>query len=159
MNYNIAQQSVSRARQMLMAVLVLGCALAGATQAAAERIAPPATPTAITPPTGNSAFLFGHALGTQGYTCLPKDGGASWTVNASRPEATLFVKFFGLDIENMTHYLSPNTNPNENAPAPLPFGSPTWQSTLDSAPRVSRRWNNSVCFQMRWYCGAIRFRK
>jgi hypothetical protein len=52
----------------------------------------PTTPDKITPPVGNSAFLLGHGVGTQGYVCLP-DGfrGASWTVNGARPEATLFT--------------------------------------------------------------------
>jgi len=75
----------------------------------------------------------GSAAGTQGYVCLHTSTGASWTVNNSRPEATLFVKVFGLDVQVMTHFLSPDANPNENAPAPLPFGSPTWQSSFDSS--------------------------
>jgi hypothetical protein len=75
----------------------------------------------------------GQAVGTQGYVCLPTSSGASWTVNASRPEATLFVRFFGQDVQIVTHFLSPNTNPNEFAPNPLPFGSPTWQSSFDSS--------------------------
>jgi hypothetical protein len=103
------------------------------THAAAQKIASPTTPTAITPPAGNSSFLVGHALGTQGYVCLPTSTGASWTVNNARPEATLFTKLFGQDFEIITHFLSPDTNPNENAPNPLPFGSATWQSSLDSS--------------------------
>jgi hypothetical protein len=58
---------------------------------------------------------------------------ASWTVVGSRPEATLFLKFFGQDVQIITHFLSPNTNPNKFAPDPLPFGSPTWQSSFDSS--------------------------
>jgi len=113
--------------------LVLGCALGTVTTATAQKITPPATPVDITPPAGTSAFLMGSAVGTQGYVCLPTSTGASWTVNSSRPQATLFVKVFGLDVQVMTHFLSPDTNPNENAPAPLPFGSPTWQSSFDSS--------------------------
>ena len=75
----------------------------------------------------------GRAVGTQGYVCLPTSTGASWTVNNSRPEATLFVTLFGQQVQVMTHFLSPDTNPNENAPVPLPFGSATWQSSLDSS--------------------------
>jgi len=55
----------------------------------------PITPTAITPPEGSHLFLVGHAFGSQGYVCLPKDGSVSWTVNGARPEATLFATFFG----------------------------------------------------------------
>lgn len=120
-------------RYLFVGVLVLGCALSTVTSAVAQRISSPTTPITITPPAGNSAFLLGHAVGTQGYVCLPTTSGASWTVNGSRPEATLFTKVFGLDFEIITHFLSPDTNPNENAPAPLPFGSATWQSSLDSS--------------------------
>ena len=51
----------------------------------------------------------------------------------SRPEATLFASFFGQDVQIITHFLSPDTNPNEAAPSPLPFGSATWQSSFDSS--------------------------
>lgn len=93
----------------------------------------PVTPAAITPPAGNSAFFVGHAVGTQGYVCLPTSSGASWTVNAARPEATLFTNIFGHAVQIVTHFLSPDTNPNAFAPSPLPFGSPTWQSSFDSS--------------------------
>jgi hypothetical protein len=98
-----------------------------------EEITNPTTPAAITPPAGNSAFLVGHAVGTQGYVCLPTGSGASWTVNAARPEATLFTNIFGDAVQIITHFLSPNTNPNEFAPSPPPFGNPTWQSSFDSS--------------------------
>jgi len=75
----------------------------------------------------------GHAVGTQGYVCLPKGTGASWTVNNARPEATLFTSFFGQDIQIITHFLSPDTNPNDAVPNPIPFGSATWQSSFDSS--------------------------
>lgn len=93
----------------------------------------PTTPTAITPPEGNVLFLAGHALGTQGYVCLPKGTGASWTVNAARPEATLFVSFFGEPVQIITHFLSPDVHPNDNAPKPVAFGNATWQSSVDSS--------------------------
>jgi uncharacterized protein DUF3455 len=93
----------------------------------------PATPATITPPAGNSTFLAGHAVGTQGYVCLPAGSGVSWTVNAARPQATLFTNIFGDAFQIITHFLSPDTNPNEFAPSPLPFGSATWQSSFDSS--------------------------
>ena len=93
----------------------------------------PVTPPAITPPAGNSAFFVGHAVGTQGYVCLPTASGVSWTVNAARPEATLFTNIFGHAVQIITHFLSPDTKPNAFAPTPLPFGSPTWQSSFDSS--------------------------
>jgi hypothetical protein len=64
------------------AALVLGSALSATTHASAQRVTPPPTPTQITPPVGNSAFLVGHAFGTQGYTCLPTSTEAtSWAIN------------------------------------------------------------------------------
>src|SRR5205085_4686537 len=86
-------------------------------------------------------FLLGHAVGTQGYVCLPSGSGASWTVNSSRPQATLFLTVFGtISLQILTHFLSPDTNPNQFAPNPLPFGSPTWQSSFDS----SAVWGNKL---------------
>jgi len=136
MNYNPDQQpkKIAPVQEMFAAALVLGCALSTATSAAAQSITPPTTPVLITPPAGNSAFLLGRALvGTQGYVCLPTSTGASWTVNNARPEATLFTSVFGQDVQIITHFLSPDTNPNEFAPNPLPFGSATWQSSVDSS--------------------------
>jgi hypothetical protein len=125
-----------RVRNLYVATLVLGGVFGTGTHAEAQKITLPATPNSITPPAGNSAFFVGHAVGTQGYVCLPLSPGAStasWTVNASRPEATLFVNVFGRYVEVVTHFLSPDTNPNQSAPNPLPFGSATWQSSFDTS--------------------------
>jgi hypothetical protein len=131
MRQNPGQQinKTKRFRSLLVAVLVLGCAGSYTT---AQKIKTPTTPAAITPPAGNSAFLVGHAEGTQGYVCLPANTGASWTVNASRPEAILSARSSRKHFE-ITHFLSPNTNPNRFAPNPLPFGSPTWRSSRDGS--------------------------
>jgi hypothetical protein len=129
-------RKTSRVRSLFVAILVLAPAFGTVTYAGAQKITPPTTPAAITPPAGNSAFLLGHAVGTQGYVCLPTSTGAStasWTVNAARPEATLFVNVFDRYVEVVTHFLSPDTNPNQFAPNPLPFGNPTWQSSFDSS--------------------------
>src|SRR5947207_9869976 len=132
MNYNVNQQTktTARVRRLYMAALVLACAFDSHQRGGAENHAP-TTPTLITPPAGNSAFLLGHAVGTQGYVCLPKGTGASWTVNNARPEATLFQRFFGQDFQIITHFLSPDTNPNELAPNTVPFASATWQTSFD----------------------------
>jgi len=99
-----------------------------------QRIPSPPTPTLITPPDGATAFLLGRATGTQGYVCLPTGADtASWTVNNARPEATLFTTIFGQQFQIITHFLSPDTNPNQFAPNPVPFGSATWQSSFDSS--------------------------
>jgi hypothetical protein len=109
-----------------------------------SQIPTPVTPTAITPQVGNHLFLAGHAFGSQGYVCLPKDGSVSWTVNGARPEATLFATFFGEPVQIITHFLSPNTNPNEFASKPLPFGSATWQSSLDSSKVWAQVLNGNI---------------
>lgn len=115
-------------------VLALVTAIAALTTAAYGAVTPPPTPPEITPPEGNTAYLLGHATGTQGYVCLPSGAGASWTVNASRPQATLYTTLFGnFSQQILTHFLSPDTNPNQFAPTPLPFGSPTWQGSVDSS--------------------------
>lgn len=135
MNSRLGQQSKepSRFRSLFVPALVLGCAFGAVTHAAPQKIMPPKTPAAITPPAGNSAFLVGHAVGTQGYVCLPTNTGASWTVSGARPEATLFTDIFGGPVQIITYFLSPNTSPNDVAPNPLPVGNATWQSSLDSS--------------------------
>jgi hypothetical protein len=133
MSYNL-DQPTQKLRRLFISVLVLACAFGAVTWALAKKkITTPVTPAAITPPLGNTAFLVGHAVGTQGYVCLPMSTGASWTVNASRPEATLFAGSSGKDKQIGTHFLSPDTNPNQFAPKPLPVGSATWQSSFDSS--------------------------
>jgi len=138
MSYNLSQKTAtaSRVRRRFAAALALACAFAAATHAQAQSIPSPTTPALITPPAGNTAFLVGHASGTQGYICLPTSPGAStasWTLKPARPEATLFQTLFGLQYQIVTHFLSPDTNPNDAAPEPLPFGNATWQSSLDSS--------------------------
>jgi hypothetical protein len=138
MSYNFNQQTkkTARIRGLYVAALVLTCAFGTVTNAAAQKVTPPVTPVLITPPEGNSAFLLGHAVGTQGYVCLPTSAGAStaaWTVNSARPEATLFQSLGWLNFQIVTHFLSPNENPNDVAPRPIPFGNATWQSSFDSS--------------------------
>lgn len=128
---NPLMRKAERVRKLL-AGLALGCALA----AHSQDMTSPTTPALITPPPGNSVFMAGHAVGTQGYVCLPVTTAAaavSWTVKNARPEATLFQRLFGQDFQVITHFLSFNTSPNESAPDPLPFGSATWQSSFDSS--------------------------
>lgn len=142
MSYNPDPQikKTARVRRLYAAALALACAFGTAAPAAAQNLTAPPTPTLITPPVGTTAFLLGRATGTQGYVCLPTNTGASWTVNGARPEATLFTSFFGQDVQIITHFLSPNTHPNKDAPDPLPFGNATWQSSFDS----SKVWAQTV---------------
>jgi len=124
-------------RGSLAALAMLGVSGMASSQERAQdnqgKITSPTTPAAITPPAGNSAFLVGHAVGTQGYVCLPTATGASWTVNNARPEATLFTNLFGEAVQIISHFLSPNANPNGFAPTPIPFANATWQTSFDSS--------------------------
>ena len=128
MNNNQLQRknAATLVRNFFAAALVLTCAVTFARHASAETATPPPTPTQITPPVGQSAFLVGHAFGSQGYTCLPTNTGAtSWSVTA-RPEATLFSVVFGQLVQIITHFASINENPIDKLPPSL-SGNATWQ--------------------------------
>jgi hypothetical protein len=120
-----------RGRKMMGVALVLAFAftLVGA---AVAQVTPPQTPDTIAVPTGNAAYLVGHAFGSQGYTCLPTaTGGTAWNPTA-RPEATLFSDIFGSQFQIITHFQSINENPKPDVIVPL-SGNATWQSSLDSS--------------------------
>ena len=104
MSHNSSHKAeTGRARSLFAAVLVLACAFATVTHAAAQ-LTPPSTPDSITVQEGNSLFLVGHASGSQGYTCLPTNtGGTAWNP-AARPEATLFTDLFGQQFQIITHF-------------------------------------------------------
>src|SRR5882724_5486373 len=136
MSYNVNQKNnkIARVQSLFMAVLVLLCAFGTVTNTAAQTVTPPTTPIDIAVPEGNSAFLVGHAIGTQGYTCLPTStGGTAWSTVA-RPEATLFTDVFGHPVQIITHFASINANPNPDVPLPVPPGGyATWQSSFDTS--------------------------
>jgi hypothetical protein len=116
---------------MFAAALVLTIAFGTITRAGAQ-VTPPTTPDTIAVPAGNSAYLVGHAFGSQGYTCLPTaTGGTAWNPTA-RPEATLFTDIFGSQFQIITHFQSINENPKPGVTVPL-SGNATWQSSLDSS--------------------------
>src|SRR6476659_4213962 len=102
-------QSINKTMRLLLEAIVL-CAIGTVTNATAQVTAPP-TPTLIAVPEGNSAFLVGHAFGSQGYTCLPTaTGGTAWNPTA-RPEATLFSDLLGQQFQIITHFQSINEKP------------------------------------------------
>jgi Protein of unknown function (DUF3455) len=106
-------------------ILLIACATALAVAFAvalpqpahADHVTPPPVPSKIEVPAGNTAFLEGHAVGTQNYICLP----SGWTFFG--PQATLFND---LNAQVITHFLSPN--PDEG-------GTPraTWQHSQDTS--------------------------
>ena len=125
------RNKTARVRRLLVATFALACAFGTVTQASAQ-VTPPPTPDLITAPVGNTAYLVGHAFGSQGYTCLPTStGGTAWNPTA-RPEATLFTDLFGQQFQIITHFQSINANPKPNVLVPL-SGNATWQSSLDSS--------------------------
>ena len=133
MIYNLGQQTkkTARVRNLFAAALALGCAF-GAVTLAAAHVTPPPVPDTIAVPAGNSAYLVGHAFGSQGYTCLPTStGGTAWNPTA-RPEATLFTDLFGAQFQIITHFQSINENPKPGIVPPL-SGNATWQGSLDSS--------------------------
>src|SRR6266699_1805193 len=135
MSYKFDQQAkkTARVRSLFVAALVLACACSTVTLTAAQ-VTPPPVPDTIAVPAGNSAYLVGHAFGSQGYTCLPTStGDAAWNPTA-RPEATLFTDLFGQQFQIITHFQSINANPNGNVTPPVSLsGNATWQSSLDSS--------------------------
>jgi hypothetical protein len=133
MSYNIGRQTIktARVRSLFAAALVLACAF-GTVNHAAAQVTPPPVPDTIAVPAGNSAYLVGHAFGSQGYTCLPTStGGAAWNPTA-RPEATLFTDLFGSQFQIITHFQSFNENPKAGVIVPQ-SGNATWQSSLDGS--------------------------
>src|SRR6266576_5507507 len=130
MSYKVSQKSkTARGRSLFAAALVLACASATVVHA---QVTPTTTPDTIAVPAGNSAYLVGHAFGSQGYTCLPTStGDAAWNPTA-RPEATLFTDLFGQQFQIITHFQSINANPKPGVTVPL-SGNVTWQGSLDSS--------------------------
>src|SRR5216110_2206046 len=103
--------------------LAVACtaSLAQSVQGGEVTITPPPVPANIQVPLGNTAFLVGHAVGTQNYICLPSGTGFKFTLFT--PQATLFNN---ADKEVITHYFSPN---------PVEGGTirATWQHSRDAS--------------------------
>jgi len=123
---NIKEQHTIRASRLISCVTALGIAFTVALPVAAQTttVTPPVVPDNLQVPAPNEAFLVGHAVGTQNYTCLPSSsvGHVAWTLFT--PEATLF----GEQKEQLiTHYFSPN--PFENGTTIRA----TWQDSGDAS--------------------------
>jgi hypothetical protein len=132
----------------LTAGIALACSALFQSSLAGDKpsLTPPVVPPAIQVPDGNTAYVLGHATGTQGYICLPTSTGSyAWSntgsvsgpQNSARPDAILYTNRM---FEIITHFLSPN--PNETSPNPSENGQPrpTWQSVGDN----STVWANKI---------------
>jgi len=142
-------QNCLQHKARFIAAMTLACStglLLPALHGAQPDLKPPVVPAAIQVPAGNTAYILGHATGTQGYICLPtstgsyawsKTGSLSGPSNNSRPEAILIG---ANNKEIITHFLSPN--PQETSPNPSENGQPrpTWQSVVDN----SMVWGNKL---------------
>ena len=84
-------------------------------------ITPPPVPGDLRVEAPNTAFLVGHAVGTQNYVCLPSGSGVAWTLFT--PQATLFNDE-GQQI--ITHFFSPNPFEGGTIRA-------TWEHSRDSS--------------------------
>lgn len=102
-------------------VLVIGAFTAAPQGAGAQEVTPPPVPSGLEVEAGNTAFLIGHAVGTQNYVCAPAGNGVAWTLFT--PQATLFDDE---DAQLTTHFFSPNPQENDTVRA-------AWQHSGDSS--------------------------
>src|SRR5215467_12243757 len=133
--------------QIMCRMLRIACATALAVAFAvalpqptrAANVTPPPVPTNIEVPTGNTAFLVGHGVGTQNYICLPCPNPSTTTCpDASgfayilfTPEATLFNPEDNTE-QLITHFFSPNRNPTERGEKKGTIRV-TWQDSQDTS--------------------------
>lgn len=94
----------------------------------------PPVPEAVQVPTGHSAYLMAHALGTQNYICLATPSGMTWKFLG--PQATLFVRIKKDTYQQVaTHFLSVNPVDGE--------ARPTWQHSFDTSATWAQMFGTS----------------
>lgn len=112
-------------RCILFGVLILGSPYFA--PLAQAQIDVPEVPADIQVPAGFSAFLKGHAIGTQNFICVArkKEKEFAWTFTG--PQATLFLTLPNGQAQQVTtHFLS--ANPDEGGVL-----RPTWQHSADTS--------------------------
>jgi uncharacterized protein DUF3455 len=134
-NWNASEHRTTR-RILLVAcstALTAAFAVSLPQPAHAANVTPPRVPDQLQVEEGNTAFLVGHATGTQNYVCLPcpnpttpatqcpDASGFAWLLFT--PEATLFSDN---DKQVTTHFFSPNPAENGTIRA-------TWQDSRDTS--------------------------
>jgi hypothetical protein len=135
-----AHGTTLRTRRLIAsaAALTLAYSISGAARAHADDahdVVPPAVPTNLQVPAGNTPFLVGHADGTQNYICLPCPN--TITTAATCPASGFAWAFFGPqatlfddnDEQIITHF--PNLGPV--APEISGTARATWQDSEDTS--------------------------
>jgi len=118
----LANRTTPRRRwRLALASLPLFLAVQWPPLAIAGQVTPPTVPDNLQVPSGNVAFLVGHAKGTQDYICQPSGESLAWTF--VEPQATLFDDE---EKQIITHFLSPNPAESGTARA-------TWQDSHDTS--------------------------
>ncbi|HSP98706.1 MAG TPA: DUF3455 domain-containing protein [Candidatus Dormibacteraeota bacterium] len=138
MNHDYAPKNLTTRRMLLGAcatALAVGLtvSLPQPAHAVSHHVTPPPVPDKLKVEEGNTAFLVGHATGTQNYICLPcpnpttpatqcpDASGFAWLLFT--PEATLFTDN---DKQVITHFFSPNPDEDGTIRA-------TWQDSRDTS--------------------------
>lgn len=85
-----------------------------------DRVTPPPVPAEIRVPAGYKPFLAAHAIGNQGYVCVPSGMTFKWIPFG--PQATLFNED---NQQILTHFLSPTPYSQVLGPA--------WQHSRDTS--------------------------
>ena len=115
--------------------MMLGLVFGGPVQAADRVVVmPPAVPPGLEAPNGVTAFLAGHAIGTQNYMCAPAATatGVDWFFLG--PQATVFDTDFN---QSLTHFLSQN-------PYLIDTLNATWQHSGDSSAVWAKKRSGST---------------
>jgi hypothetical protein len=129
-----SEMKMNRTISVLALAMVMFFATTAFTLTPAQRaygsVTPPPMPEKIEVPEGHTAFLVGHAVGTQNYVCRPSGSGVAFVLFT--PQASLFGED---DRQLITHFFSPN--PAEANTDPKVIAARTiraaWQDSRDTS--------------------------
>ena len=113
MKYIALKNQIARRTMLFATALAVGLIFSLPQLAQAQSVTPPTVPdNKLQVEPGNEAFLLGHGVGTQNYTCKPSGTGVKFVLFT--PQATLFKD--NDDRQVITHFFSPNPfEPNTDA--------------------------------------------
>jgi hypothetical protein len=115
-------------------VLIVTAFAIGGSARAANRVIPPAVPSAIEAPAGSKPIFAAHAVGTQNYMCVaaPTETGGEWFFLG--PQATLSDDY---GVQAATHFLSKNPFKGDALQA-------TWQHSRDTSVVWATKYRGST---------------